>query len=443
MLDAATGRSRGFGFVRFTSEEERNRAITEMNGVFVGSKPIRVSLATRKPPPGATATTVPGSTIGSAIAAASAAAAAAGGAAVPSTAPTAPPPPHTQQPAMMHSPPMMPPAGAAGTAGSTGGVSTSAASTATTGGGAAATAAAGAPIVAGGGGDPAHNPTNTTLFIGGLSAMVSEAELHAVFARCGEIVYTKIPPGKGCGFVQFVTRQAAEYALEALNGTVLGGMAIRVSWGKSSRPPSGPHVPSPIPPGLAYGGGAAYAGAYGGGGGGAYMAAPGDPYAAAYAYGMAYDPYGMAAGGAAGAGAAYAPYGMAAYPVRAVRVCCERRSDFCCSQRERTTMFHSLIRVQCIQLCDQARCHRHTPHTLPCIPITTCGASNKANAAVAVVVVIYSQAGYMAGAAYPVMHPAGMPGATAPGALCCVVIVIIIIIIIIFTLPAQAGLWAA
>ena len=37
------------------------------------------------------------------------------------------------------------------------------------------------------------DPNNTTLFIGGLSSTVTEAELHAAFARYGDIVYTKIP----------------------------------------------------------------------------------------------------------------------------------------------------------------------------------------------------------------------------------------------------------
>lgn len=48
--------------------------------------------------------------------------------------------------------------------------------------------------------EPAEH--NTTLFIGGLAPNVSESELHAAFARFGEIAYTKIPANKGCGFVQ-------------------------------------------------------------------------------------------------------------------------------------------------------------------------------------------------------------------------------------------------
>ena len=61
-----------------------------------------------------------------------------------------------------------------------------------------------------------YDPTNTTLFIGGLSAGVSEDDLRTLFGRFGEIVYTKIPPGKGCGFVQFVHRAPAEAAMATM-----------------------------------------------------------------------------------------------------------------------------------------------------------------------------------------------------------------------------------
>ena len=58
-----------------------------------------------------------------------------------------------------------------------------------------------------------YDPTNTTLFIGGLSSSVTEEDLGVLFGRYGDIVYTKIPPGKGCGFAQFVQRAAAEAAM--------------------------------------------------------------------------------------------------------------------------------------------------------------------------------------------------------------------------------------
>lgn len=46
VIDANTGRSKGYGFVRFGDDNERSQAMTEMNGVHCSSRPMRIGAAT-------------------------------------------------------------------------------------------------------------------------------------------------------------------------------------------------------------------------------------------------------------------------------------------------------------------------------------------------------------------------------------------------------------
>lgn len=48
MTDQQTGQSRGYGFVRFSNEQDQQRALVEMQGVYCGNRPMRVSPATPK-----------------------------------------------------------------------------------------------------------------------------------------------------------------------------------------------------------------------------------------------------------------------------------------------------------------------------------------------------------------------------------------------------------
>lgn len=50
VVDSNTGRSKGYGFVRFGDENERSRAMTEMNGEYCSSRPMRIGVATPKKP---------------------------------------------------------------------------------------------------------------------------------------------------------------------------------------------------------------------------------------------------------------------------------------------------------------------------------------------------------------------------------------------------------
>ena len=189
MTDPISGMSRGYGFVRFSDENDQQRALSEMQGVYCGNRPMRISTATPKnkgPGAGPGAMGMQG-----------------GGA-----------PGGMYPPAMGGGPPM---------------------------------GFYGAP-------QPMNqftDPNNTTVFVGGLSGYVTEDELRSFFQGFGEITYVKIPPGKGCGFVQFVQRHAAEMAINQMQGYPIGNSRVRLSWGRSqnnSGPAGTPYRPAPPPP---------------------------------------------------------------------------------------------------------------------------------------------------------------------------------------------------
>ncbi|WZZ09912.1 hypothetical protein YC2023_095833 [Brassica napus] len=50
VVDRTTGRSKGYGFVRFGDESEQIRAMTEMNGQYCSSRPMRTGPAANKKP---------------------------------------------------------------------------------------------------------------------------------------------------------------------------------------------------------------------------------------------------------------------------------------------------------------------------------------------------------------------------------------------------------
>ncbi|KAL4289713.1 hypothetical protein GQ457_14G010860 [Hibiscus cannabinus] len=48
VIDRTTGRTKGYGFVRFGDETEYNRSMTEMNGSFCSTRPMRIGPASNK-----------------------------------------------------------------------------------------------------------------------------------------------------------------------------------------------------------------------------------------------------------------------------------------------------------------------------------------------------------------------------------------------------------
>lgn len=53
VTDRTTGRSKGYGFVRFGEESEQLRSMNEMNGQYCSTRPMRIGPAATKKPVGA------------------------------------------------------------------------------------------------------------------------------------------------------------------------------------------------------------------------------------------------------------------------------------------------------------------------------------------------------------------------------------------------------
>ncbi|VUC28920.1 unnamed protein product [Clonostachys rosea] len=195
MTDAMSGQSRGYGFVRFSDENDQQRALVEMQGVYCGNRPMRISTATPK-----NRNNHHGFAHGH----------------------------HGGNPMMGQGmpQPQMWNGGMQQGFGYSQGYNPSTQMNQFT------------------------DPNNTTVFVGGLSGYVTEDELRSFFQGFGEITYVKIPPGKGCGFVQFVHRHAAEMAINQMQGYPIGNSRVRLSWGRSQNN-SGvgtPYRPAPPPP---------------------------------------------------------------------------------------------------------------------------------------------------------------------------------------------------
>ncbi|KAJ2681090.1 hypothetical protein GGI25_000045, partial [Coemansia spiralis] len=175
VTDPVTLLPRGYGFVRFGDEADQQRALIEMQGRLIGSRTIRVSTATPKRTPSMISSTH-----------------------------------YHNQHQQQHQHGSAPGRDATGSPASTVSSTDSNAQY-----------------------NPATDPFNTTVFVGGLTNPVGEDELYAFFSVYGEVGYCKIPPNRGCGFVTFTKRANAETAMRALNGHLLGGSRVRLSWGRS------------------------------------------------------------------------------------------------------------------------------------------------------------------------------------------------------------------
>lgn len=75
-----------------------------------------------------------------------------------------------------------------------------------------------------------------TLFLGDLSAFVSEQDIHNVFSAYGEIVEIKIMRSEetmrnlSYGFIKFAHANSAKRAMNGLDGVLFCGRHLRQDW---------------------------------------------------------------------------------------------------------------------------------------------------------------------------------------------------------------------
>lgn len=72
------------------------------------------------------------------------------------------------------------------------------------------------------------------LYVGNLNYNTTEESLRSAFESYGDVVSVKIIQGKGFGFVEYGSNEAAEAAKTAMDGKDLDGRPLRVN---DARPP--------------------------------------------------------------------------------------------------------------------------------------------------------------------------------------------------------------
>jgi len=103
--------------------------------------------------------------------------------------------------------------------------------------------------------DPPEDKTITTLWVGGLDFKIIESDLRTKFAAHGTISSITVLEEKGCSFITYLHRSAAEDAANALlNNLVIKSKSLRLAWGRKAEsktsvpPPPGMSLPKPPPP---------------------------------------------------------------------------------------------------------------------------------------------------------------------------------------------------
>ncbi|KAL9644579.1 hypothetical protein ABK040_015318 [Willaertia magna] len=178
VMDQRTGISKGYGFVKFADEEEMLRAMNEMQGVYISSRPVKISHAANNFK-GIWANN-PASSVPNMSAAMG-------------MNPMLQNMPIQQQQMVDDNQP-----------------STTIITT-----------------------DPLEQE-NTTVYVGNLAPNTDEKKLREYFQQYGPITSIKIPTNSSnCGFINFTRPEHAERAILEMRGVEINGNRVRVSWGRA------------------------------------------------------------------------------------------------------------------------------------------------------------------------------------------------------------------
>jgi len=188
MWDMNSGKSRGYGFLAFRDKTDAEQAIATMNGEWLGSRAIRVNWANQK-----TAGTAGGG----------------GGMGGMGMGPM-PMSPMAAGPPVGGMSPMGAPAYGA----------TMPMPGMATGGSTYEQVLSQAPAF------------NTTVYVGNLPNFVTQADLIPLFQGFGYVADVRMQADRGFAFVKLDTHEGAAAAIVNLQNHIIGGRAIRCSWGK-------------------------------------------------------------------------------------------------------------------------------------------------------------------------------------------------------------------
>ena len=198
MWDANTGKSRGYGFLAFRDRTDAEQAINAMNGEWLGARAIRVNWANQKNNQG-----------------------------VPQ------------------------PGGGPGMSSSGGPPPTSVSGLSVEGSLDRKVDPRGWQLDAVINQAPAHN---TTVYVGNLVPYATQADLAPLFQSIGHVFEIRLQADRGFAFVKYATHELAASAIVNLNGTMVHGRPLKLSWGKESGRNDGPqggYAPQPVAAGAA------------------------------------------------------------------------------------------------------------------------------------------------------------------------------------------------